>query len=212
MAERHQTLGEEIANSISHGAGLVGAIAGTPFLILGAIAQGDPVFITGAAVFCASMIVLYGASMLYHALPRGRAKRVLRVIDHSAIFLLIAGTYTPFTLGALRGSWGWGLFAAIWTLAIVGVVLKAVGRARHPVLSTGLYLGMGWLVVVALKPLLVAVPPAGLAWLVAGGLAYTCGVVFYVTDARLRYGHMIWHGFVVGGTACHYFAVLWYAA
>jgi len=212
VTERHQTLGEEIANSISHGAGLIGAIAGTPFMIIGAVRLGDPAYLVGAAVFCATMIVLYGASMMYHALPRGTAKRVFRVIDHSAIFLLIAGTYTPFTLGVLRGGWGWTLFGTVWALAVMGIALKALGRAGHPVVSTGLYLLMGWLVLVAVKPLVASVPPAGIAWLAAGGLAYTLGVVFYATDSHLRYGHMIWHGFVVGGTACHYFAILWYAA
>lgn len=212
MPERHQSLGEEIANSISHGAGFVGAIAGTPFLIIGALRQGDAAFVVGASIFCATMILLYGTSMMYHALPRGRAKRVFRVIDHSAIFLLIAGTYTPFTLGALRGAWGWSLFGAIWTIALAGICLKAMGRARHPLVSTGLYLLMGWLVLVAIVPLVESVPGPGIAWLVTGGAAYTLGVVFYATDSRLRYGHMIWHGFVVAGTACHYFAVLWYAA
>lgn len=212
MSERHQSIGEEIANSISHGAGLVGAIAGTPFLIIGAVRHGDAAFIVGASIFCATMIVLYGASTMYHALPRGTAKRVFRVIDHAAIFLLIAGTYTPFTLGVLRGAWGWSLFGAIWALALLGIGLKAFGRARHPVLSTGLYLLMGWLVLIALKPMIESVPGTGIAWLVAGGFAYTVGVVFYATDSRLRYGHMIWHFFVIGGTACHYFAVLWYAA
>lgn len=212
MTERQQSLGEEIANSVSHGAGLVGAIIGTPFLIIGAVRHGDAAFVVGASIFCATMILLYGTSMLYHAMPHGRMKRVFRVVDHSAIYLLIAGTYTPFTLGALRGGWGWSLFGAIWTLAVIGVCLKAMGRARHPALSTGLYLLMGWLVLVAIKPLIDSVEAAGIAWLVAGGLAYTVGVLFFATDSRLRYGHMIWHGFVVAGTACHYFAVLWYAA
>lgn len=210
--ERHQTLGEEIANSITHGAGLIGAIVGTPFLIIVAVRHGDTPFLVGAAVFCTTMILMYAASTLYHALPKGPVKRVFRVIDHSAIYLLIAGTYTPFTLGVLRGAWGWSLFVAVWAIAIVGVGLKASGRARHPGLSTGLYLGMGWLALIALKPLVSLLPAPGLAWLVAGGLAYTLGVVFYATDSRVRYGHMVWHGFVVAGTACHYFAILWYAA
>ena len=209
---RNQSLGEEIANSISHGAGLVGAIVGTPFLIVGAARHDDVAVIIGASVFCATMILLYCASMVYHALPPGRLKRLFVVIDHSAIFLLIAGTYTPFTLGVLRGTSGWTLFAIVWALALAGIGLKAFGRVKHPLVSTGLYLAMGWLVVFALDSLVAAVPPAGLLWLVAGGVSYTVGVAFFATDSLLRYGHMIWHGFVVGGTTCHYFAVLWYAA
>lgn len=209
---RGQTLGEEIANSISHGAGLVGAIVGTPFLIVAAVRHGDPGFIVGASVFCVAMILLYSASTVYHALPRGRIKRLFLVFDHSAIFLLIAGTYTPFTLGVLRDTAGWPLLGLVWALAIAGMTLKAFGRAKHPVVSTGLYLVMGWLVLLAAKPLIEAVPLPGLLWLFAGGASYTLGIVFFVTDAHLRYGHMVWHAFVVGGTACHYFAVLWYGA
>ena len=158
------------------------------------------------------MILLYLASTLYHALSNGKAKRVFRVIDHSAIFLLIAGTYTPFTLGVLSGAWGWTLFGMVWGLAVAGVVLKAFNRLPHPVLSTGIYLLMGWLVVIAIDPLLDRVPTAGLLWLVAGGLSYTAGVVFFALDSRLRYGHLVWHLFVMAGTVCHYFAVLGYAA
>lgn len=209
---RRQTRGEEVANSLSHAAGLTGAIVGTPFLLVRAVRHGDPAFIVGAGVFCAAMILLYSASSVYHALPAGRAKRFFFILDHSAIFLLIAGTYTPFTLGVLRDSAGWILFGVVWTLAIAGMALRALGRAGHPVVSTGLYLAMGWVVVFALGPLIAVVPPAGVAWLLAGGLFYTLGIAFFVTDARVPYGHMVWHAFVVGGTACHYFAVLWYAA
>jgi hemolysin III len=137
---------------------------------------------------------------------------VFRVIEHCAIFLLIAGTYTPFTLGVLRGPWGWTLFGLVWGLAAAGVALKAFGRIPHPIASTGLYLLMGWLILIAVNPLYERVPASGLLWLVAGGVAYTAGVVFFVTDSRLRYGHFIWHLFVMAGTTCHYFAVLWYAA
>ena len=212
QAGRAQSLGEEIANSISHAAALVGVIVGSPFLLVAAARQGDPAFIVGASVFCAAMILLYSTSTLYHALGQGRLKRLLRVLDHSAIFVLIAGTYTPFTLGVLRDSAGWPLFATVWALALLGIGLKAFGRVDHPMVSTGLYLAMGWVVLLALDALVAAVPPAGLAWLVAGGLAYTLGIIFYLTDERLRYGHTVWHAFVVGGTACHYFAVLWFAA
>lgn len=166
----------------------------------------------GASIFAASMVLLYFGSTLYHALAPGKTKRVFRVIEHSAIFLLIAGTYTPFTLGVLRGVWGWTLLGLIWTLAVAGVVLKALARMSHPVVSTGLYLLMGWLIVIAIQPLSArGVPTSGLLLLLAGGVAYTAGVVFYATDGRLRYGHFIWHLFVMTGTACHYFAVLWYA-
>lgn len=207
---RHQTLGEEIANSLTHGAGLLGALVGTPFLVTSALGTGRIGFATGATIFCATMIALYLASTLYHASPRGRLKRLFRLIDHSAIFLLIAGTYTPFTLGVLSGPGGWLLFGLVWTVAGLGVTLKAMGRARHPAISTGLYLVMGWVALLAIEPLVTRIPPAGIAWLLAGGVFYTLGVVFYVTDHRLRYGHAIWHAFVLGGTACHYFAVLWY--
>jgi len=211
-SKRMQSRGEELANSLSHGLGLIAALVATPFLVLQAVRQGDAAFMVGASVFAATMVLLYLASTLYHALPVGRAKRVFRVIEHSAIFLLIAGTYTPFTLGVLRGTWGWSLLGVVWGSAVAGVVLKALNRLTHPILTTSLYLLMGWLIVIAAEPLSERVPPAGLLWLVAGGLAYTIGVFFFALDSRLRYGHFIWHLFVMAGTACHYFAVLWYAA
>jgi hemolysin III len=137
---------------------------------------------------------------------------VLRVLDHGAIYLLIAGTYTPFTLGVLRGPVGWTFLVTIWALAVFGILAKCVYRFRFPRLSTALYLGMGWLIVLALRPLMTHVSPAGLAWLLAGGICYTAGVAFYATDGRIRYGHAVWHGFVAAGSACHFCAVLWYAA
>ena len=209
---RHQSLGEEIANSVSHGVGLLAALVATPFLIASAVTRGDAAFIAGACVFALSMVLLYGASMVYHALPRNRAKQVAQLLDHGAIFLLIAGTCTPFTLGVLRGAWGWTLFGLVWALAVTGVVLKATNRITHPHLSTGLYLLMGWLVVIAIKPLMASLPTAGLAWLVAGGLAYTGGVVFFAVDGRWRYAHFVWHLFVMAGTTCHFVAVYAYAA
>jgi len=209
---REQSSAEERANSISHGVALALAIAAAPFAIVGAVRRGDVAFITGTAVFVATVLLLYLASTLYHAAPHGRGKRVLRVFDHAAIFLLIAGTYTPFTLGVLRGALGWGLFGTVWGLALGGVALKACGRAHGPVVSSALYLSMGWLVVVALDRVFTLVPSAGLAWLLAGGACYTVGVAFFVADSRLRFGHFVWHLFVVAGTTCHYFAVLWYAA
>lgn len=209
---REQSRGEEIANSISHGIGLIAALVATPFLVMDAARRGDAGYIIGVSIFAATMVLLYLSSTIYHALPTGKAKRVFRIIEHSAIFLLIAGTYTPFTLGVLRGAWGWTLFGLVWGIALIGVALKAFERMSHPVISTGLYLLMGWLIVIAADPMYERVPLSGLLWLVAGGVAYTAGVAFFVADSRLRYGHFIWHLFVMTGTACHYFAVLWYAA
>ncbi len=208
---RPQSLGEEIANSISHGIGAVAALVSAPVLIVAATQRGDRRYLFAASVFAVTMVLLYLTSTIYHALPRTKAKRVFRLLDHGAIYLLIAGTYTPITLGVLRGFWGWMLFGAVWTLALLGIVLKAVGGFRYPRLSTALYLGMGWLCVVALRPLWLHIAPAGLAWLVAGGLAYTAGVAFFAAD-RVRYAHFVWHLFVLAGTGCHFVAVLWYAA
>ena len=211
VLERPQTLGEEIANSVSHGAGLIAAAAGLPFLFLRASrsARGTGA-VVGAGVFAAAVLLVYFASTVYHAWPRGRAKHVLRLVEHAAIFLLIAGTYTPFTLGVLRGPLGWTLFGVVWTLAAAGVVLKTVAGVRHPNLSTALYLLMGWLAVVAIPPLWRGLPHAGFLGLILGGVSYTLGVIFYATDHRLRYGHFLWHLFVMGGTACHFIVVLRY--
>ncbi|AQU99468.1 PAQR family membrane homeostasis protein TrhA [Desulfococcus multivorans] len=206
-----QSQGEEIANSISHGIGLLGALIGTPFLIMHAVRNGNAGFIFGASVFSASMILLYLASTLYHAWPIGKTKRCFRIIEHSAIFILIAGTYTPLTLGILRGAFGWTLFGVIWGLAAAGVVLKAFYKTAHPILSTCLYLLMGWLLVIAVKPLFAGMPEKGLFLLIAGGLSYTTGVAFFAIDSRVPYGHLIWHLFVLTGTTCHYFLILWYA-
>ncbi|SFM39161.1 hemolysin III [Nitrosomonas nitrosa] len=212
VPEREQSQGEEIANSISHGIGLVAALVATPFLIMHAVQHGDTGFIVGASLFAATMVMLYLASTLYHALPQGKAKSVFKIIEHSAIFLLIAGTYTPFTLGVLHGAWGWTLLGIVWSLAAIGVVLKAFDKMHNPILSTSLYLLMGWLILIAIYPLYTRIPASGLLWLVAGGVAYTIGIFFFATDSRTRYGHFIWHLFVMAGTTCHYFAVLWYAA
>jgi len=209
--KRTRSIGDEIANSVSHGIGLLAAVAVTPVLVVAAVQRGGAAHIVGASIFGATMVLVYLTSTLYHALPGNRAKRVFRVLDHGAIFLLIAGTYTPFTLGALRGTWGWTLFGLVWGLALAGVVLKAVGGIRYPKVSTYLYLAMGWLVLIAVKPLLLNVPTSGLLWLLAGGIAYTAGVAFYASK-RIRHSHFIWHLFVIAGTACHFVAVLWYAA
>jgi hemolysin III len=208
MTERMQSLGEEIANSVSHGVALVAAIVGVPFLIL---SDGHP-GVTGIAVFAATLVLLYLTSTLYHALPAGRAKRVFLKLDHGAIYLFIAGSYTPFALGALHGPWGWTLFGTVWSIAMIGILLKAFDRLSHPWLSTGLYLIMGWLVLIAAVPLVEHVATAGIALLVAGGVAYTLGVVFFMLDSRWRYAHAIWHAFVAAGSSFHFFAVLGYAA
>ncbi|MDP1930398.1 MAG: hemolysin III family protein [Gammaproteobacteria bacterium] len=209
---REQTRGEELANSISHGVGLVAALVASPFLLTRAAELDDAAFMVGVVIFAIAIVFQYLTSSLYHALPVGKLKQVLRVIEHSAIFVLIAGTYTPFTLGVLRGPWGWTLCAMVWTLALVGVVLKSSNRLFHPRLSNALFLLMGWLILVAIKPMLDNVPVAGLLWLLAGGIAYTVGVAFYAASSRVRYAHFTWHLFVMLGTACHYVAVYGYAA
>ena len=212
MARRPQTLPEEIANSVTHGIALLASLVALPILVLQALAGRDPWELAGFSVFGATLVLLYFASTLYHAIPIPSTKRVLRVIDHGAIYLLIAGTYTPFTLGVLRGPVGWTILVTIWTLAIVGIIAKYVYRFRYPRISTAFYLAMGWLIVLAVRPLMTHVSPAGLLWLLAGGLCYTGGVIFYATDHRIRYGHAIWHAFVAAGSVCHFCAVLWYAA
>ena len=209
--ERRPTLGEEIANSISHGIGLILAIVATPILIIAALRYGNTWNMVGVSVFAASMVTLYLSSTLYHAVTHDRAKQIFRMFDHCAIFLLIAGTYTPFTLGVLRGPWGWTLLGLIWTLAAIGLTMKMVLRARYSWLSVILYLVMGWLVVIAAPQILRVMPFSGLVWLAAGGIAYTAGVGFYAAH-RVRYAHFAWHLFVIAGTVCHFFAVLWYSA
>ena len=211
LQEHRQSLGEEIANSVSHGVGLVAAVVAVPVLMVAAVRHGDAATVVGASVFAGAMVLLYLTSTLYHALPRNRAKRFFHVLDHGAIFLMIAGTYTPFTLGVMRGGWGWTLFGLVWGLALIGIVLKAIGGPRrHPRLSTGLYVAMGWLIVIAIQPLRLHLPTPGILWLLAGGVAYTAGVAFYAAK-RLPYGHLVWHLFVLTGTACHFVAVWRYA-
>ncbi len=203
--------GEELANTISHGIALLAAVAAAPVLVVSAVRHGDPGGIVGASFFGATMVLLYLGSTLYHLWPEGRIKEVLQFVDHGAIFLLIAGTYTPFTLGVLRGPWGWTLFGLVWGLALTGIGLKAFGGIRRPMLSTGLYLAMGWLILIGGKPVWLSVPWWGRFWLLAGGIAYTAGVPFFAAT-RVRYSHLVWHLFVVAGTVCHFIAVLLYAA
>ena len=204
--------GEEIASGLSHALGLAAALTAAPLLIRQAAARGDVGFLIGTSLFVATAVLLYLVSTLYHFWPVGCVKRALQTIDHAAIFLLIAGTYTPFTLGVMRGPWGWLLLTLVWGLAAAGVTLKARNQLSHPWVSTGLYLCQGWLVLIVIYPAVYRIPTAGMLWLVAGGLAYTVGVVFYLIDTRVPYGHFIWHLFVLSGTACHAFAVAGYAA
>ena len=201
---------EEIANCLSHGIGLLAALIAVPFLISAALERGGALPVVCAGVYGGTVILLYLASTVFHGLRAGRAKRVFEVLDNIAIFLLIAGTYTPFSLDVLRGAVGWSLFGVIWGLALVGVVKTAILGIRYPVLTGGLYLGMGWLVLVVIVPLSARLPREGLELVFAGGLAYSVGFGFYVAR-RLRYHHLIWHLFVIAGTGCHFLAVLWYA-
>ena len=210
MLDRVLTIGEEIANSITHGVGLIASVIAFPVLLVRAQSSSDSSAVLGAAIFGVTLILLYATSTVYHALPISKGKHLFRILDHSAIYLLIAGTYTPFALGPLRGPWGWTLLVVIWTLALIGIISKLTIGFRLPHLSTALYLLMGWLIVIAIKPLVETIPRAGLLWLAAGGLAYTGGVVFY-NMKRVRYAHMVWHLCVAAGSVCHFIAVLRYA-
>ncbi len=201
--------GEELANSLTHGVGLILAIAGLAVLTSFANRLGNPWHVVSCTIFATTLIMQYTFSTLYHSIQRPRAKSIMRILDHSAIFLLIAGTYTPFMLVNLRGVWGWTLFSIVWTLAIVGVLFQVSLLRRWQGVSLALYIGMGWVVVIAIKPMLNAVAPGGLLLLLLGGLAYTSGVGFYLWK-RLRYNHAIWHGFVLAGSILHFFAVLFY--
>ena len=197
---------DEIANALTHGVGAAAALAGGAVLITLAAIGGDGWQLAGAIVFGVTLLLLYTASTLYHAIQHPIAKGRLKVFDHCAIYLLIAGTYTPFTLVGLRGPWGWGLFAAIWTLAVAGVVFKLFYTGRYPRLSTAIYVAMGWLVVVAMKPMLASIDAWTLGWLLAGGVFYTLGTYFYHRES-IPYAHAIWHLFVIAGSVCHFVAV-----
>ncbi len=206
---REPTAAEELANGVSHALGLLASLAAAPILLIAA-ARGGGWAVLGAAVFATSMVCLYLASTLYHSLRGPRAKNFFRVLDHAAIFILIAGTYTPFTLGALRGPWGWTLLGLIWTMAAIGLILTAIPATRHSRASLILYVAMGWLALIAVRPILLHVPLPGILWIGTGGVAYTGGLLFYGMH-RLRYHHFVWHLFVIAGTVCHFFAVLWYS-
>jgi hemolysin III len=198
---------EEVANTITHGIGLLLSVVGFVVLLVLAALRGSAWHIVACSIYGATLISLYTASTLYHAVISPRVKRALRIFDHSAIYLLIAGTYTPFLLVSLRGPWGWSLFGVIWGLALAGVLFKFWFVERFVILSTAVYIAMGWLVVIAAKPVITHVPFTALIWLLAGGLAYTGGVIFFAAK-RIPYSHAIWHLFVLAGSICHYFAVL----
>ncbi len=197
---------EEIANALSHGLGVVLAIGGGAVLITLTVIYAGAREIVSASVFVASLVLLYSASTFYHAARRPHLKSRLKVLDHCAIFLLIAGTYTPFTVVALRGGWGWSLFGVIWAMAVMGILFKLFFTGRFRILSTATYVGMGWLVLVAFIPLVQALTPAALGWLIAGGVLYTAGTIFYHNE-RIPYSHAVWHLFVLGGSICHFAAV-----
>lgn len=212
MTERAQTKGEEAANALSHGIGFFFAALSLPVLQAFSARHGNDTAVLGASVFSLTMMLLYFASAVYHALPPGQAKAWFNRLDHAAIFIFIAGSYSPFALGPLQHGIGWPLFLTVWALAAVGVVLKAAGRLRHPLWSTLIYTVMGWLVLVAIDPLLERMGQEGLLLLVAGGVAYTVGAVFFLLDSRVRYAHFVWHLFVIAGSSCHFVAALRYAA
>jgi hemolysin III len=198
---------DEVANVLTHGAGAVASLAGAVVLVTLAALGGDAWKVVASAVFGTTLVLLYTASTLYHAARSPVARARLKVLDHCAIYLLIAGSYTPFTLIGLRGGWGWSLFGVIWGLAVAGTVFKLFFTGRFPRLSTTIYVAMGWLVLVAIGPMVQRLPATTLAWLVAGGVTYTVGTLFY-HNRRIPYAHAIWHLFVIGGSACHFAAVL----
>jgi hemolysin III len=206
--EKKYTTGEEIAHAITHGLGLLLSVAACSVMVILASQRGNVWHITGVAIFGATLIVLYAASTLYHALTHTKAKRIFKFLDYSAIYLLIAGTYTPFTLVTLRGGWGWSLFGVAWGLAITGAVLEVVTKRKYKWLSMAFYLGMGWLIVVAIKPLYAALDTRGLVLMAVGGAAYTGGAALYALG-KFKYHHAIWHVLVLVGSFCHFLAVMY---
>jgi hemolysin III len=206
--QAHYKLGDILANAITHGIGAVFAVAGAIYLIA-ASTRGTVWLVVSCSVFSGTLVLVYICSTLYHSLVRTRARHVFQVLDHSSIYLLIAGTYTPFTLISLRGPLGWFIFGFVWSLAIAGVVFKSLAVNRFAVASALVYLFQGWFIVIAARPLLHAIGWHGMIWLGAGGLAYTLGIVFFALD-RLRYFHAAWHVFVLAGSVAHYFAILFY--
>jgi hemolysin III len=208
-SSKNYSVGEEIAHAITHGIGIPLSIAALATLMAFSALYGDAWHVTSTAIYGITLILLYTASTLYHGIPNAQGKRILKQLDHAAIFLLIAGTYTPFTLVSLRGPWGWTLFCLVWGIAIVGIYIELWGSSKLRRWSLALYLGMGWLVVIAIKPMLANVETGGLLLLLGGGLSYTLGAIFYVWK-RLSYNHAIWHIFVLAGSILHFFSVLFY--
>ena len=206
-ADPRLSLAEEIASAVTHGLGALASLGAGAVLITLAALTGDVYAIVGASVFVGSLVLLYTASTLYHAIPWDRAKARLKVFDHCAIYVLIAGTYTPFMIGGMRGGWGWALLGIVWTLAVAGVVFKLFFTGRFKLVSTLVYVAMGWLIILAVGPMKASLDPTTIAWLVAGGLAYTAGTVFYMSK-RIPFAHAIWHLFVLAGSVCHFGAVL----
>jgi hemolysin III len=200
---------EDLANSVTHGIGTVLSLIGLALLVILATKSGDVWRVVSFSVYGSSLVILYLSSTLYHGIQKPHIKRLLRVLDHSTIYLLIAGSYTPFLLVSMRGAWGWSLFGVVWGLALLGIVFKVFFIGRFEALATAAYVLMGWLVVIAFNEMTNSVPPGGITLLVAGGLTYTLGVVFYAWK-KLPFNHAIWHLFVLGGSACHFFAVLYY--
>lgn len=204
-----ENLIEELANGITHGIGLALSVVGLVVLVVLSIVRGNAWHIAGCTTFGVTLVLLYTASTLYHSFHAPRLKRILKILDHTAIYLLIAGTYTPFTLVNLRGFWGWTLFGLVWSLSVFGILWKLFHVERFQIVSTLVYVAMGWLVLIAIKPVMSAVPLSGMIWLFAGGLFYTVGVLFFAWK-RVPYNHAIWHVFVMAGSICHYFAVMFY--
>jgi hemolysin III len=202
-----QSLGEEIANAITHGTGVGLSIAALIILVVFAAKQSDTWKVVSFSIYGATMIILYLSSTLYHSFPQPNVKRFFRILDHTSIFLLIAGTYTPVTIGTMRGGWGWTLFGIIWGLTIIGINLEIFAMRKLRYLSVIVYILMGWMIVIAIKPLLNVVPPSFLRWMLYGGLAYTLGVIFYVAK-KMPYHHSVWHLFVLGGSICHFVGML----
>ena len=205
----HVVVREEVANSVTHGLGLLASIIGAVVLVSLAALQGEGWHVASAAVYGATLVALYAASTLYHVFKGTKARDVLRLLDHCAIYLLIAGTYTPVTLVSLRGGWGWALFGAVWALAVAGISFKVFATGRFGYLSTVAYVLMGWICVLALRPILLLLSPGAIALLLAGGVAYTVGTLFYAWE-RIPYSHAVWHLFVIAGSVCHYLAIYLY--
>lgn len=202
-------LSTELTNTITHGIGLLCSVAALTLLVVFASLRGGPRHIVSCSIYGTTLVLLYLASTLYHSTHRPRAKRVFQIIDHAAIYLLIAGTYTPFALVPLKGAWGWTIFGVVWGLAILGIIYKIFLIGRYKVFAVSVYLGMGWLALIIIKPLLAQVPTGAVWWLLAGGLCYSVGLLFYGWKS-LPHHHAIWHLFVMGGSTCHFFAVMFY--